>query len=174
MFSLTALQQNKKLHNQLKMVLAIVFCLLFLSWGAWPWLSNLSLLRYRIPDHSLSTSSIHSINTDIAAQHFFGLYVQDYAHLPITTLPLNLQGTIINQDDAHDSTAIISISNAPAKLFSIHASLNGLAKIIAIHHQYCVLDHDGRLEKLTIPIPALINNPTNNELGPNSGLKVVS
>jgi|GEM_PF-1486025 len=152
----------------------LVIAFLLILWGASPWIQHRDFLSIRLPKTNDANALIAQAPTPIEQSHLFGLYVQDYAHLPITTLPLSLQGTLINPNDKNLSTAIISISGAPGKLFHVNEQLSVGAKIIAIHNDYCVLDHGSRLEKLIIPRVTLQNAPAPSQPGPNSGLQVIS
>lgn len=156
-------------------LLAIYICAFLLClWGISPWITYRDFLSIHIPKTTQANAMIIQTPKPIAQGHLFGLYVQDYAHLPITALPLNLQGTLINPINKNLSTAIIGVSSAPGKLFHVNDTLPVGAKIIAIHNDYCVIDHGGRLEKLIIPRVTLQNAPAPSEPGPNSGLKVAS
>jgi hypothetical protein len=169
----------KSRFNGLSAERLILIGLLFISfllclWGISPWIQYRNFLSIHIPKTTKANALIANTPKPIEQSHLFGLYVQDYAHLPITTLALSLQGTLINPGNKYLSTAIISASGEPAKLYHINDQLPVGAKIIAIHKDYCVLDHGGRLEKLIIPRVTLQNSPALSQPGSDSGLKVVS
>jgi hypothetical protein len=159
-----------------RLILLGLFLLSFLLflWGITPWIEHRDFLSLSIPKASQDDSLITSPPASIEQTHLFGLYVQDYAHLPITTLPLSLEGTLINPTNPNLSTAIISVNGQNAQSFKVNDPLSVGAKIIAIYNDYCVLDHGGRLEKLIIPRTTLENAPATSEPGQNSGLQVIS
>jgi hypothetical protein len=154
-------------------VLALIIAFFLLLWGITPWLDHQHSLRFRMPKLSGASATLSQQAMPIESHHVFGLYVQDYAHLPITTLPLTLQGTMINPAQSALSSAIISVDNGNAKPYHIHDNLSVGATIVAIHNSYCVLDHSGRLEKLILPHQTLQNSPPLSGLSLGSGLQVI-
>ena len=174
--TLQGLVKNRLTHLSVEGVVTLsVFLLSFLLflWGITPWIQHRDYVSLSVPKISHTDTLIAQLPVPIEKAHLFGLYVQDYAHLPITTLPLSLEGTLINPDNKNLSTAIMSVSGESAKLFQVNDQLSVGAKIIAIYNDYCVLDHDSRLEKLIIPRTALQNSPVTFEPGQDSGLQVI-
>jgi hypothetical protein len=159
-----------------RLIVLAIFLLSFLLflWGTAPWIEHRDFLSLSIPKTSQNNLLIAKSPTSIEETHLFGLYVQDYAHLPITTLPLSLEGTLINPTHPNLSSAIMSANGQSAQLYRVNDQLSVGAKIIAIYDDYCVLDHGGRLEKLIIPRVTLQNAPATSEPGQNSGLQVIS
>ena len=126
---------------------AICIAVLLLIIGAMPWLVHAKQLFAKAPTLRAARAVQSSSGLRLESRHMFGIYVQDYAHLPITTLPLALQGTMIDPTNAKQSIAIISVENNASKSYRVNQKLSVGASIVAIHSDYCVLDHSGRLEK---------------------------
>jgi hypothetical protein len=147
------------------------FCVFL--WGISPWITHRDFLNFSVPQVSKADSLIVRKPFPIEQAHLFGIYVQDYAHLPMTALPLSLEGTLLNPSDPNRSSAIIRVSGQSAKIMSVNDQMQVGAKIIAIYNDYCVLDHGGRLEKLIIPRVPLQNLPAAFGPSEDSGLEVV-
>ena len=90
---------------------------------------------------------------DMSNWHLFGEYhpkMIDAKKLPATTLNLKLVGLYLAQPEKY-SHAIIAIPGEPEKLYQINDTLPGDVKIYKILQDRVVLEHNGRLETLTLP-----------------------
>lgn len=92
---------------------------------------------------------------DIGSQHVLGLYAANPNDLPISDLPLKLQGTSVVTTDPNASIAIISDANDEAKAYHVGDQIPDGASIHAIDRTQVVISHNGRLERLLLPIPKL-------------------
>jgi hypothetical protein len=149
------------------------FSFVVFLWGISPWMAHRDFLNFSVPQVSKADGLIVRKPFPIEQAHLFGIYVQDYAHLPMTALPLALEGTLLNPSDPNLSSAIIRESGQGAKIMYVNDQMEVGAKIIAIYDDYCVLDHGGRLEKLIIPRVPLQNLPAAFGPSEDSGLEVV-
>ena len=106
---------------------------------------------------TLTTPHPAKISTlpNIAQWHLFGRYATDYSHLPITHLPLTLQGTLLNTQSVRNAGAIIANADGQAKLYHIGQQVPGDAKIQEIQNTQVILKNHGRLESLRLPIQHL-------------------
>ena len=95
----------------------------------------------------LSHYPTQTVYFDVAGQHLFGHYLANLANLPMTHLPLKLQGTIVNQKQAQNSIALIQFSGK-TKLYSVGDRLPGGAQIDRILQQRVILKRNGHLESL--------------------------
>lgn len=93
----------------------------------------------------------HEQLQNIAELHMFGMYTAT-DNLPITQLPFKLEGTIVFLDAPNQSRALISTSSEPAKVYQTGNTLPGNVTITRIAKEYIVLDDNGTLEKLALPI----------------------
>ena len=94
---------------------------------------------------------------NIADWHLFGIYhpkVIDAKKLPATTLNLKLIGLYLANPEKY-SHAIIAIPGEPEKLYKINDILPGNVKVYKILQDRIVLEHNNRLETLTLPTEKL-------------------
>ena len=87
--------------------------------------------------------------------HLFGVYASNLDSLPMTQLPFILEGTVVFLDTPHQSRALVSSSSGPAKVYQVGSALPGNATITRIAKDYVVLNNNGALEKLALPIHIL-------------------
>lgn len=106
----------------------------------------------------------------IAGLHLFGQYASDYNDLPETQLQLTLQGTEVSSTNAAYSLAIIASSGQQTKAYHVGDYVPGGATIHAIQAERVILDDNGELERLSMPIPKLTITPVTPGLPANSGL----
>ena len=125
-------------------------------------------LRMGTPVALPSISAAHQ--APIPAMHLFGDYASDYDDLPETRLQLTLAGTEISTTDAKASLALITAPGQNTKLYHIGANVPGGASIHAIQKNRVILNDNGELERLTMPIPILKATPVVPGLPINSGL----
>lgn len=133
-------------------IAAIFIILLFLS---------ISQLINTILDHTTKIQAAQTAASperliNLAELHMFGVFSANLDSLPTTTLQLTLEGTVVNVDSPADSYAIIGSPNQPAKMYQVGNTLPGNATITRITKDYIVLNDNGTLEKLALPIPPLL------------------
>jgi len=106
---------------------------------------------------SLSSGTSHVVKTipDIADLHVFGHYKQNLADLPKTQLPLHLQGIeqVVASEQA--SRVLIADSNQPTKVYQVGDRVPGGAVVQHIFRDHVILNNNGRLENLYLPIPKI-------------------
>ena len=121
------------------------------------------------------TTKLPSITTDRSVnfdqQHLFGFYLSDYDDLPETQLQLTLEGTAIDPSDKSASLAIIGAPNQESKTYHIGQGIPDGASIHAIEKNRVIIDDNGELERLSMPIPKLKQVPVIPGLPMNSGLR---
>lgn len=91
----------------------------------------------------------------IASWHLFGLYNQSVIEVPKTKLQLSLQGIALSLYSEKDSHAIITAPNQPIKVYQVGDTVPGGAVIRQIFRDQVILDDNGRLESLNLPVPKI-------------------
>lgn len=79
--------------------------------------------------------------------------------LPLSNLPLTLQGISYTGAQSNQNTAIIQSENDPAKIFQAGDALPFGAKIIKILPNQVNINHNGQQERLIIQKPTLKETP---------------
>ena len=102
---------------------------------------------------------------NIALWHLFGLHSvvpKQLNLLPNSNLLLTLNG-ILTDDNSQQSEALISTANQPIKIYKIGDTLPGGAKVYEILADSVVIEHDGKFEKVLLPVQPIIfsNLPPN-------------
>lgn len=145
------LQIRKNQHTPL--VIAIIFGLLILL-SAWQ-LINIFKSEKTKPIPTPTVKSAHTIN--IAQLHLMGIYDAKTADIPLTQLQLTLQGTVVVADDPTQSRALIQSPNQPTKVYKIGDFVPGNAKVEKIEQTFVLINDNGQLQKLRLPIQTLPN-----------------
>lgn len=104
------------------------------------------------PDYRVRIQKV----SDISKFHLFGVFEDSLRDLPETRLQLILEGTVVNTDNSQLSYAIISSPNEPTKIYKIGQTLPGGAILRRILKDQVIIDDDGSLESLRLPLPPLI------------------
>lgn len=115
-------------------------------------------LSIKIPTPTSTTPLQPSPN--IAHWHLFGLYERSIQNIPITRLQLTLEGTVVNVVNPKNSYALISSPGQPTKIYKIGQTLPGGAIIRQILKDRIIIDENGNLESLLLPIPKLQKSGT--------------
>jgi type II secretory pathway component PulC len=92
---------------------------------------------------------------NIADLHLFGIYSANSSNLPLTSLQLTLEGTVVSLETPEQSYALITPSGHPTKVYRTGDTLPGNATISRIAKHYVVLNDNGALEKLALPIETI-------------------
>lgn len=79
--------------------------------------------------------------------------------LPLSNLPLTLQGISYMAAQSNQNTAIIQSENDPAKIFQAGDTLPFGAKVIKILPNQVNINHNGQQERLIIQKPTLKETP---------------
>lgn len=130
-----------------------VFLGILLLLAMWQFAQTFITTRIRIT--SITQTAPEQLQ-NLADLHMFGVYAAS-DNLPITQLPFTLEGTVIFLDAPNQSHALIAASAEPAKVYQVGDTLSGNITITRIAKMYVVLDDNGTLEKLTLPIQLLTN-----------------
>lgn len=85
----------------------------------------------------------------------FGHYHPTVNDLPTTTLPVFLKGTIVILAHPQQSIAIISTPDGKTKDYKIGDKLLGVATIKQVNQDTVIINNDGALEKIPLPIHLL-------------------
>lgn len=111
----------------------------------------------------VTTEKVASIETaklnNISALHLFGLYDTSLTNIPTAQLQLTLEGTVVFLDNPAQSRAVISQPNGPAKVYKVGDTLPGNATITHISKHEVVVNDNGTLAKLVLPIHLLKGTP---------------
>lgn len=92
---------------------------------------------------------------NIADLHLFGIYNESTTDLPITQLQLSLVGTIVMMHAPNESRALIAAPSGPTKVYQVGSTVPGNATVSHIEKNYVVLNSNGGLQKLMLPIEKL-------------------
>lgn len=105
---------------------------------------------------AVQTVSVTKHTQNLADLHLFGAY--SAIALPVTDLQLTLEGTIVVIDSPLRSQALISSPGQPAEVYHVGESLPGNATVTRIDKDYVVLNDNGALQKLALPIQTVANS----------------
>lgn len=143
----TKIQKNPKTPLFISLFFALLIFSVCIQW------ISVFFIDYipAIPKRTTTTTPIISIGN----LPIFGHYQQTLDDLPITTLPLLLKGTIVVLNDPQQSLAIISASDRKTKDYKMGDMLPGNAVIKQIDQDTVIIDHNGMLEKILLPIHLL-------------------
>lgn len=147
----TQLDQIRRDHRT-PLAIAGLFAILLL------WAMNNLIDTFKT--HHTAITAAKSIVTPMHLQplaklHLFGVYAANLDDLPTTQLQLTLEGTIVIPDMPAQSRALIASPSAPAEVYQVGNSVPGNASVTRIAKHYVVLDYNGTLEKLALPIQTL-------------------
>lgn len=149
----TTIDELRK-DQRVPLVIAAVLALLLL-WMMWQTISGFIEGRRNLTVNQPVAASEHLQN--LADLHLFGVYSTNLESLPTTQLQLVLEGTVVIVDAPTLSRALITAPGAPTKVYKVGDTLPGNATITRIAKQYVVLNDNGMLEKLALPINMLKN-----------------
>lgn len=113
----------------------------------------------------LNTHRISRVIPNIAQTHLFGRYSETLADLPQTQLQLTLQGIELAISTTQISRALIAAPNTPVKIYKVGDAVPGGAVIRHIFRDRIILDDNGRLEDLNLPVPkvsSMVTSATSN------------
>lgn len=97
--------------------------------------------------------------THVADLHIFGIYINQTQNLPATQLQLTLDGTVVVLGAPNESLALITGPGEPTKVYHVGNALPGNATITSIAKHEVIINDNGQLQKLLLPIDKL-NNTT--------------
>jgi type II secretory pathway component PulC len=140
-----------KHQQRLPLLLGTLVLIIF----AWHMVGTLDIFTLKLPKIEIS-STAPSAPKPISDYHLLGYFADNYADLPETQLQLTLQGTGVDPKIAKKSIAIVSgSSTGSAKIYHPGELVPGGALIKAIQSDQIVIDNNGELQKLSMPIPSL-------------------
>ena len=104
-----------------------------------------------------TTTKTQPINPleNIADLHLFGIYSANLDNLPATQLQLTLEGTVVSLEAPTQSYALIASPNQPTKVYRIGNTLPGNATVTRIEKHDVILNDNGTLAKLALPIETI-------------------
>lgn len=108
-----------------------------------------------LPQLKLQQNIKVNLAAPIAQQHLFGVYSASLAGLPETRLQVTLQGTEVSLYSDRQSHAIISAPGQQTKSYAVGSQIPGGATITKIEWNRVILNHNGHLEQLRMPLPKL-------------------
>lgn len=118
----------------------------------WQWYSDWELANQPVTQTPVITKSnaTAKIIAAIPDKHLFGKSLN--GNVPITNLQFRVTGIVkLNESNAANSKAYISVSGQPSKIYQTGDSLPYGVKIYAIAADNVILENDGHLEKLPLP-----------------------
>jgi len=145
--------EQYRADQRIPIIIAIV-CIASLCIAIWKFAHDFS-------NHFVTTTnaSIKPIQTlpEIANLHLFGIYrIQNIADLPSTQLQLSLVGTVIMINAPKQSRALIASPGGQTKVYAVGAIVPGNATVARVEQRYVVLNNNGELQKLSLPIEKLM------------------
>jgi type II secretory pathway component PulC len=159
--------QLHQLRNQFNTPLIagtlLLLALFGFGWSAWNTTQVIWLTQANNQNDAFRAPLHVNIN-QVASYHLMGGYTNNLKDLPLASLGVTLVG--IFSDVNGPSTALIALSGGSSKLYHVGDQLAPNVKIEKILPHSLVVKHNGRLEKLMMPIQRLTFNA---EL-PKSGL----
>ena len=114
----------------------------------------------QLPSFTNGTALIAHTTQNIPTLHLFGQYNQTLKDLPQTSLQLDLEGISLAVTPGGISRAIIATPNQPTKIYKVGDSVPGGAIIRHIFRDRVILDDNGRLESLKLPVPKITGTIT--------------
>ena len=147
----TQLDQIRK-DPRAPLVLSAIFGL-FLLYAIWQLIDTFITDGPKIPSAHTVIVPEHQLN--LADLHLFGIYSASLETLPDTRLQLTLEGTIVILSNPNLSRAVISAPGHPAKVYQVGDKLPGNATVTKIAKHYVVINDNGSLEKLALPIQTI-------------------
>ena len=103
-----------------------------------------------------------SLQKPISASHLFGIYDDNTQNVPMTRLPLSLQGIMLAPNEQKNSYAIISTSSVPSKVYKPGDHLPQDAMLKSIREEDVLIQYQGQLQRLALPIKSLGSAPDQN------------
>ena len=140
------LEQYRRDHRTPLVITALLGVLLLLA----VWQFAQTFISAPVTTTSM-TQAVPEKLQNLADLHLFGVFAAT-DNLPVTQLPFTLEGTVVFIDAPNQSRALISSSSEPAKVYQVGDTLPGNATITRIAKDYVVLNDNGTLEKLALPI----------------------
>lgn len=107
-----------------------------------------------------ASSHIESV-AQIEQLHVFGIYNDNLQNLPETQLQLTLEGVMLSVRNQAQSYAIVSSPSVPAQAYKIGATLPGDATLKKIMKDEIVINYQGVLQSLKMPVDVLTFDDTN-------------
>ncbi len=140
-------------HQYTPLVVTIIFSIAVLI-STWSLISNF----LTVPTQPVVRPvKIHAPLASISKLHLMGIYDEKTADIPATQLQLTLQGTVIDVNDSTQSRALIYSPGQPTKVYKVGDLVPGNAKIEKINRQFIILNDNGELQKLSLPLQILQN-----------------
>lgn len=102
-----------------------------------------------------SAVNIRHQQAHIAQFHLFGVYDESLAELPPTQLQLTLEGIGLGVSPGEISRVLIEGPNTPTKIYKVGDIVPGGAVIRHIFRDRIILNDNGRLESLKLPVPKI-------------------
>lgn len=147
----TQLERLRK-DQRVPIALTVLFALLLLM-AVWDCISTIAQHHRTVAVQKIVAPPEHLHN--LANLHLFGVYANNLDSLPNTQLQFTLEGTIVFLEMPKQSRALIAAPSVPAKVYQVGDTLPGNATITRIAKEYVVIDDNGTLEKLALPINTL-------------------
>lgn len=148
---LAALRQDQRTPRTITAIIAFLFILTL-------WNTITDFISHHTKIVVAQTTKITPL-TNVADLHIFGIYTNQTQNLPATSLQLTLDGTVVVLGAPNESLALITGPGEPTKIYHVGETLPGNATITSIAKHEVIINDDGRLEKLLLPIDKLNNNP---------------
>ena len=147
--------QLEKLKNDSRtpilLTAILALCILLILWN------TVSIFMVKTPTVAKITTPHQQILPSVAKLHLMGIYGGSLSALPNTQLHLTLEGTVVFTDTPTESRAMITAPNQPTEVYKVGDMIAGGATITRISKHYVVLDDNGTLQKLPLPLETFLN-----------------
>ncbi len=141
-------QQDQRLAWAVTAIFALLLCYSF-----WQFIQVFT--KYNQPTlEETRPLPIIQPTANVAQWHLFGSYISNIESLPEAQLNITVVG-IFYASNPDNSQVLLSSAGAPAKVFKLHQTIPGGAKIKEILQDTIVLEQNGKLQKLRLKVPNL-------------------
>lgn len=130
-------------------VIAIIFFGACLLWSVG---SFITIFLQSAPPPPPTPDRIAAPPTPLANLHVFGIYTTALDDLPIANIGMTLEGTVVISTAPSTSQALIGNGQQIPKVYHEGDNLPGDIKINHIDEHYVIINNNGSMEKLVLPI----------------------
>lgn len=148
--NLDQLRRDPRVPLILAAIIAVIF--IFTLWGM---ISQ--FLTHQAKHVAITQAAPTHRLVNISDLHLFGVYINNLQDLPTTQLQLTLSGTVVSVNSPDESHALIASPGQPTKVYQVGDTLPGNATITRVARHYVVINENGTLQKLALPVDQLSN-----------------
>lgn len=149
MMDLTTLQHDPRVPRAITAVIVLLFIL-----TVWSTMTDFTVHHTKIV--ATQTAKITPL-INMANLHIFGVHAAQTQNLPATQLQLTLEGTLVVLEAPNESLALITGPGEPTKVYHVGNALPGNATLTSIAKHEVIINDNGQLQKLLLPVNKLNN-----------------